>query len=203
MIGRLKGILVEKSPPELLIDVNGVGYEVQAPMTTVFSLPDNGQEVTLFTHLSVSENAHNLFAFGTKTDRQLFRELIKVNGVGPKLAIAILSGMTADEFVRCVHDGEATVLVKLPGVGKKTAERLIIEMRDRLKDWGSATVNNIEAPNMISNQTSKKDIHREAESALIALGYKPQDAAKAIGRIKEDVDSSAELIRLALKNMGK
>lgn len=202
MIGRLKGTLIEKTPPELLIDVNGVGYEVQAPMTTIFNLPESGSEVTLFTHLSVSENAHNLFAFGSKNERQLFRELIKVNGVGPKLAIAILSGMTADEFVRCVHDGDSAVLVKLPGVGKKTAERLIIEMRDRLKDWGVPAVTNVDSPNLVSGQ-SGNDIHREAESALISLGYKPQDAAKAIGRIKEEATSSAELIRLALKNMGK
>ncbi len=202
MIGRLKGVLVEKSPPELLIDVQGVGYEVQAPMTTIFNLPENGSEVVLFTHLSVSENAHNLYAFGSKKDRQLFRELIKVNGVGPKLAVAILSGMTVDEFVRCVHDGEVSVLVKLPGVGKKTAERLIIEMKDRLKDWGLSPTSTIEAPHFISG-VPQDNIHKEAESALVALGYKPQDAAKAIGRIKDDVTSSAELIRLALKNMGK
>ena len=202
MIGRLKGILIEKAPPELLIDVQGVGYEVQAPMTTIFNLPENGQEVVLFTHLSVSENAHNLFAFGTKKDRQLFRELIKVNGVGPKLAVAILSGMTADEFVRCVHDGDSAVLVKLPGVGKKTAERLIIEMRDRLKDWGVPHSTTMEAPTLVAGEAAN-DIVREAESALIALGYKPQDASKAISRIKEEVSTSAELIRLALKNMGK
>jgi Holliday junction DNA helicase RuvA len=202
VIGRLTGVLVEKAPPELLIDVQGVGYEVQAPMTTIFILPETGQTVTLFTHLSVSENAHNLYAFGSKTDRQLFRELIKVNGVGPKLAVAILSGMTADEFARCVHDGEVSVLVKLPGVGKKTAERLIIEMKDRLKDWGAADISTIQQPNLVAGE-SASDLAREAESALIALGYKPQDATKAVGRIKDHVSSSAELIKLALQNMGK
>ncbi len=202
MIGRLTGILVEKTPPELVIDVQGVGYEVQAPMTTIFNLPETGIEVTLFTHLSVSENAHNLYAFGSKKDRQLFRELIKVNGVGPKLAVAILSGMTADEFVRCVNVGDTALLVKLPGVGKKTAERLVIEMKDRLKGWDTALTSSISAPELVSGEASN-DVIREAESALIALGYKPQDAAKAISRIEETVDSSAELIRLALKNMGK
>ncbi|NVJ59892.1 MAG: Holliday junction branch migration protein RuvA [Gammaproteobacteria bacterium] len=202
MIGRLTGILLEKAPPELVIDVNGVGYELQAPMTTIFNLPENGQRVTLFTHLSVSENAHNLFGFGAKQDRQLFRELIKVNGVGPKLAVAILSGMTTDEFVRCVHDGEVSQLVKLPGVGKKTAERLIIEMKDRLKDWGFTAGSKSES-SAESSSNSSSDIQREAESALIALGYKPQDAAKAVSRVKGEASTSAELIRLALKNMGK
>lgn len=202
MIGRLKGTIVEKAPPELLIDVNGVGYEVQAPMTTIFNLPDVGHTVTLFTHLSVSENAQNLYAFGSKKDRQMFRELIKVSGVGPKLGIAILSGMTADEFVANVNEGESSALVKLPGVGKKTADRLIIEMRDRLKGWSSAAVS-VGANNQSTGTGSSHSLKQEAESALIALGYKPQDAAKAISRIKDDVTSSGELIRLALKNMGK
>jgi len=198
LIGRLKGTIVEKAPPELLIDVNGVGYEVQAPMTTIFNLPDVGHTVTLFTHLSVSENAQNLYAFGSKKDRQMFRELIK----GPKLGIAILSGMTADEFVANVNEGESSALVKLPGVGKKTADRLIIEMRDRLKGWSSAAVS-VGANNQSTGTGSSHSLKQEAESALIALGYKPQDAAKAISRIKDDVTSSGELIRLALKNMGK
>jgi Holliday junction DNA helicase RuvA len=193
---------VEKTPPELVIDVQGVGYEVQAPMTTIFNLPETGTQVTLFTHLSVSENAHNLYAFGSKKERQLFRELIKVNGVGPKLAVAILSGMTADEFVRCVTVGDTGLLVKLPGVGKKTAERLIIEMKDRLKGWDTTLSSSTSTNGQAVIDTSKA-VFQEAESALIALGYKPQDAARAISRIDQDVDSSAELIRLALKNMGK
>ncbi|NVJ50713.1 MAG: Holliday junction branch migration protein RuvA [Gammaproteobacteria bacterium] len=201
MIGRICGTLIEKSPPYLLVDVQGVGYEVQAPMTTHFQLPEAGKTVTLFTHLSVSENAHNLFAFHSKRDRQLFRELIKVNGVGPKLAIAILSGMTADEFVQNVHEGDSQGLVKLPGVGKKTAERLIVEMKDRLKDWSGNSVASGTVASAAASGAS--DIEREAESALVALGYKPQDAAKAISRIRDQAESSAELIRLALKNMGK
>ncbi len=201
MIGRLKGVLVEKSPPDILIDVQGVGYEVTAPMTTVFELPDVGQEVTVFTHLAVSENAHHLYAFATKKDRSLFRELIKVNGVGPKLAIGILSSMNVDEFVSAVHAGDTAGLVKLPGVGKKTAERLVIEMRDRLKDWALSTGAVLKQAEVQSGVG--QDLQREAESALIALGYKPQDAAKAVSRIKDEVKNSAELIRLALKNMGK
>ncbi|MCO7224783.1 Holliday junction branch migration protein RuvA [Pleionea sp. CnH1-48] len=203
MIGRLKGTLIEKSPPDLLIDVQGVGYEVHAPMTTIFNLPEVGREVVLYTHLSVSENLHSLYAFGSKKEKQLFRELIKVNGVGPKLALAILSGMTADEFVRCVHDGDAAVLVKLPGVGKKTAERLIIEMRDRLKDWGtSASDTSPEAFELVAGQGGGDSV-QEATSALVALGYKPQDASKAINKVKKDANTSEDLIRLALKNMGK
>jgi len=201
LIGRLSGMLIEKSPPNLVIDVQGVGYEVQAPMTTIFQLPEVGEKITLFTHLSVSENAHNLYAFHSKSDRQLFRELIKVNGVGPKLAIAILSGMTADEYVRCVHDGDTQLLVKLPGVGKKTAERLVVEMKDRLQDWGTSLPTGVASTSV--SKTQATDVTREAESALIALGYKPQDAAKAISRIDDEISSSAELIRLALKNMGK
>lgn len=200
MIGRLNGILLEKQPPFLLLDVNGVGYECQAPMNTIYQLPEVGQQAVLHTHLSVSENAHTLFAFFSLEERKLFRELIKVNGVGPKLALAILSAMNAIEFVQHVNHGEASTLVKIPGVGKKTAERLIVEMKDRLKDWGVPEKS-------LSDQTSSspsvmhKDNIQEAVSGLVALGYRPVDASKAISKLEDDSLPAASLIRLALKNM--
>ena len=140
MIGRLRGILAEKKPPYLLLDVNGVGYELEAPMGTIFQLPEVGAEVTLHTHLAVRDDAHLLFAFATEAERTLFRTLIKVNGVGAKLALTILSGISADDFARCVQESDTASLVRLPGVGKKTAERLVVEMRDRLDDWQPAPV---------------------------------------------------------------
>lgn len=198
MIGRLKGILLEKQPPFILIDVNGVGYECQAPMNTIYNLPDIESPVILHTHLSVSENSHTLFAFYSLEERSLFRELIKVNGVGPKLALAILSAMSAIEFVQNVREGDVVRLVKIPGVGKKTAERLIIEMKDRLKDWS--------VPSNASNLHDELPIIRsshveEAISALIALGYKQQAASQAINKVGDDTLPSASLIRQALKNM--
>ena len=198
MIGRLKGILLEKQPPFLLIDVNGVGYECQAPMNTIYNLPEIESSVVLHTHLSVSENAHTLFAFYSLEERSMFRELIKVNGVGPKLALAILSAMNAMEFAQNVHNGEVNSLVKIPGVGKKTAERLIIEMKDRLKDWKINDNGSKLASENVTFKTSQID---EAVSALVALGYKPQMASKAISQIGDDSLPSASLIRLALKNM--
>lgn len=200
MIGRLNGILLEKQPPFILIDVNGVGYECQAPMNTIYHLPEVGQKTILHTHLSVSENSHTLFAFFSLEERKLFRELIKVNGVGPKLALAILSAMNAVEFVQNIRQGEVNTLVKIPGVGKKTAERLIIEMKDRLKDWFTDSVeqNNLNMSAPISNQ---KASIQEAISALVSLGYKPVDASKAISKLEDDSLPAATLIRLALKNM--
>lgn len=202
MIGRLTGRLIEKQPPHLLIDVNGVGYEVQAPMTSIYSLPALGEPVTLFTHFSVSENAQQLFAFKDKTDRSLFRHLIKVNGVGPKLALSILSGIETPTFVRAINAGDSTTLVKIPGIGKKTAERLVVEMQDRLKDWGANEPNNGLHTQAITEEPSSNDLIAEAESALIALGYKPTEAAKAVNRAaQEPFDSSEALIRSALKSM--
>src|SRR6185295_11978133 len=178
MIGRIRGKLLEKQAPELLVDVNGVGYEIQAPMTTIYQLPALGENVELFTHLVVREDAHLLFGFASLPDRALFRALIKVNGVGPKLALTILSGMDVADFVRCVRDNDAAGLVKLPGVGKKTAERLLIEMRDRLRDWHADGV----AVGAGSAQlpSGGNDQLLEAESALISLGYKPQEATRMI-----------------------
>lgn len=201
MIGRLSGVLLEKQPPFILVDCNGVGYECQAPMNTIYNLPEAGQKVVLHTHLSINENAHTLFAFYSLEERKLFRELIKVNGVGPKLALAILSAMNAVEFVQNVHHGEASTLVKIPGVGKKTAERLIVEMKDRLKDWDVAPIGDLDlSPSSESSLSSSSNV-QEAVSGLVALGYKPVQASKAISQVNDDSLPAATLIRLALKNM--
>ena len=202
MIGRLRGILVEKQPPYLLLDVMGVGYELQAPMTTFYRLPALGQEVVLHTHLSISENLHQLFAFAEQRDRSLFRTLIKVSGVGPKLAVAILSGMEFDDIARSVRDNNVKALTKVPGIGQKTAERLVIELRDRLKNW-DLPQGDLLAHGEIQAIASDNDIYAEAESALIALGYKPVDSAKMIAAAaKQKPDArSEELIRLALRSL--
>jgi Holliday junction DNA helicase RuvA len=204
VIGRLSGILIEKQAPYLLIDVAGVGYEVQAPMTSFYPLPATGEKVVMHTHLSVSENAHQLFAFYTVDERLLFRTLIKVSGVGPKMALAILSGMPVNEFVHCVKSDNVAALVRVPGVGKKTAERLIIEVKDRLDDLfdntgGGATQATDE--NYLSTSTPNAVI-TDAESALIALGYKPAQAAQMISAAQklETVTTSEALIRLSLKS---
>ncbi|WP_028294197.1 Holliday junction branch migration protein RuvA [Oceanobacter kriegii] len=198
MIGRLQGILLEKSAPELLLDVNGVGYEIQAPISTFAVLGRIGDPVILYTHLAIREDAHQLYGFSDKSQRTLFRTLIKVSGVGPKLALAILSGMDVNAFASCVHAEDVTALTKLPGVGKKTAERLIVEMRDRLKEWQSAgplwdAVDQQE-------QASADSMLQDAESALVALGYKPTEAAKMLNKVAGQADSSEDLIRLALRN---
>ena len=198
MIGRLSGVLLEKQAPDLLLDVQGVGYEVQVSLTTFFELPNTGEPVTLYTHFVVRDDAQLLYGFSEQRERELFRTLIKVNGVGPKMALAILSGMNADEFVRCVQSNDAAALVRLPGVGKKTAERLIIEMRDRLKDWG------VDADAPAAQQAAPTvSVSEEAESALIALGYKPQEAARMISAAAKETDnpSCEALIRLALKKL--
>ncbi|NNL99544.1 MAG: Holliday junction branch migration protein RuvA, partial [Gammaproteobacteria bacterium] len=135
MIGRIHGALISMQPPWLVIDVHGVGYEIEAPMTTIYTLPAVGSDVTLFTHYQVRDDAHLLYGFATQDERRLFRTLLKVSGVGAKLALTILSGIEANAFAQCVNEGNAAKLVQLPGVGKKTAERLIVEMRDRLDDW--------------------------------------------------------------------
>ena len=202
MIGRLRGTVIEKQPPYLLLDVNGVGYELQAPMTTFYRLPSLGVEVVLHTHLSITENLHQLFAFIDQRDRALFRTLIKVNGVGPKLAIAILSGMEADDIARCVREHNITALTKLPGIGKKTAERLVIELQDRLKTWDLPHAEHL-PDNHQQGVLNTNEVLAEAESALIALGYKPVDAAKMIASAAKHHPeaSSQELIRLALRSI--
>lgn len=202
MIGRLRGTLIEKQPPYLLLDVNGVGYELQAPMTTFYRLPALGVEVVLHTHLSITENLHQLFGFAEPRDRSLFRTLIKVSGVGPKLAVAILSGMESDDIARCVRDNNITALTKVPGIGKKTAERLVIELRDRLKNW-DLPHSDLLAHSEIQQLAATNDSYAEAESALIALGYKPVEAAKMIASASKQKPEakSEELIRLALRTI--
>ncbi|MDO8842820.1 MAG: Holliday junction branch migration protein RuvA [Methylicorpusculum sp.] len=201
MIGFLSGKLVVKAPPQLVIDVNGVGYEVEAPMTTFYNLPALGAPVTLFTHLVVREDAHILFGFSTETDRLMFRALIKVNGVGPKLALTILSGQSAEDFHRCIHNNDTQALVRLPGVGKKTAERLIIEMRDRLPDLGDepGSANSQDASVLLPELKPQQ----EAISALCALGYKPVDAAKMVRSIPVEGKTCEAIIRLALQGASR
>ncbi len=193
MIGRLSGTLLHKQAPELLLDVAGVGYELLASMTTFIDLPEIDNKVTLFTHLIVREDAHTLYAFSSEKERALFRILLKVNGVGPKMALAIVSGMTANEFAQRIHANDVAGLTRLPGVGKKTAERLIIEMRDRLPepsegldDTGQATL-------------VPRNLEEEAVGALLALGYKPAQASKMIASFSGDNLSVEEIVRNALK----
>lgn len=202
MIGRLKGTLLEKQAPRLLLDVNGVGYEVEVPMTTLYRLPELGQNVTLHTHFVVREDAQLLYGFFEKAERELFRQLIKVNGVGPKMALTILSGMEGAEFVRCVQDHDINTLVKLPGVGKKTAERLLVEMQDRLKEFSQWLPQLPSTMPTTGKRTEKIEIS-EAESALIALGYRPQEAAKAIAALNTEGLRSEDIIKQALRNMVK
>ncbi|MDO3388809.1 Holliday junction branch migration protein RuvA [Gilvimarinus sp. SDUM040013] len=199
MIGRLHGTLLEKQAPFLLLDVSGVGYELQAPMTTFYALPELNQTATLYTHLAVSETAQQLFGFARRSDRDLFRTLIKVNGVGPKMAVAILSGMDAGQIARCVHEDNVTALVKVPGVGKKTAERLVIELRDKLA--APATGGDLLSP--APSAAASVGADSEAESALIALGYKPTEATRMVAAAKrvQPEASAQELIRLSLKKV--
>jgi Holliday junction DNA helicase RuvA len=200
MIGRLTGEVVYKHPPFLMVDVNGVGYELEAPMSTFYDLPLNGGKVTLFTHLAIRDDAHVLYGFASESERALFRNLLKVSGVGAKMALAILSGMTADEFARCVQADDSAALVRLPGIGKKTAERLIIEMRDRLDrlEVGFAPAAGgarAAAPALAETPVS------DAVGALIALGYKPNDASRMVRSVESEGLSSEEIIRQALKNV--
>ncbi len=200
MIGQIQGIVVEKNVPHVLIDVQGIGYEIETSMSTFFQLPEINQKIKLFTHLTVREDAHILYGFIDQEERLLFRTLIKINGVGPKLALAILSSIQPHAFVQCIQDGDAASLVRIPGVGKKTAERLVIEMRDKVSEWQLPTA--MPAGPLTSQVALMNNAVSEATSALITLGYKPQEASKAINRINHDDSlSSEDLIRLALKNM--
>lgn len=202
MIGRLRGIILSKQAPELMLEVNGVGYELQASLTTFADLPEIDQETILHTHFVVREDAQTLYAFSSTQERSLFRTLLKVNGVGPKMALAIVSGMTAPEFVRFIDAGDSTALTRLPGVGKKTAERLIIEMRDRLKDI-EASPSDTTKGDTAKPALPLHSLEEEAVNALIALGYKPVQASKMIAKVANAHDDAAlgteELIRIALK----
>lgn len=198
MIGRLRGTLLEKQPPWMVVDVNGVGYELEASMNTLVSLPVSGEPVSIYTHLVVRDDAHLLYGFAREQERALFRALIKVNGVGPRLALAILSGMDEDAFIRCVLDDDAKALTRLPGVGKKTAERLIIEMRDRFPHWEAPreTLPGFEnRPGATSSP--RQDPLADAESALISLGYKPAEAARMLVGLEQEPSTEA-MIKAAL-----
>lgn len=200
MIGRLRGTLAEKQPPHLILDVNGVGYELEVPMTTLYRLPSVGEPVTLHTHLVVREDAQLLYGFFEKRERELFRELIRLNGVGPKLALALMSGLEVDELVRCVQAQDTSVLVKVPGVGKKTAERLLVELKDRFKAWENipSIAPLVAEPQRLGTVSSAE---QDAVSALVSLGYKPQEASRAVSAVMEDGLSSEDLIRRALRGM--
>ncbi|MFT7299580.1 MAG: Holliday junction DNA helicase RuvA [Porticoccus sp.] len=199
MIGRIEGILLEKQAPELLIDIQGLGYEVLVSLNTFFDLPALGEKITLRTHFVVREDVQQLYGFVDTRERELFRSLIKVSGVGPKMALAILSGMTTTDFVHSVQTNDTATLVKLPGVGKKTAERLIVEMRDRLENFGGAASLGMSS----ASADNQPNAVKEAESALITLGYKPQEAARMVNACTGEEKTSQELIRQALKSMIK
>lgn len=196
MIGSLRGRLAAKHPPQLLLDVGGVGYELEAPMSTFYGLPATGAEVSLFTHLVVREDAHVLFAFGTERERRLFRELIKVSNVGPKLALALLSGMSVDSFLLCIEAQDADTLVRIPGVGRKTAERLLIEMRDRVKNLAGLQIG---ASSVEVAAGTGHGAQAEAFSALVALGYKPAEVTRLLKAVDASAQTTEELIRGALQ----
>ncbi|NDV91173.1 Holliday junction branch migration protein RuvA [Alteromonas sp. 345S023] len=203
MIGRIRGTLAEKQPPEILVDVAGVGYEIHMPMTSFYQLPSIGEEVVVFTHFVVREDAQLLFGFADKMERGLFRELIKANGVGPKLGLAILSGMSAAQFLSSVQNEDVSALVSLPGIGKKTAERLVVELKDRLAKFGKTQSIVMPPPSsdLLNANTvvPLNDTREDAQSALIALGYKPAQASKLVESVYQEGMESESLIREALK----
>ncbi len=198
MIGRLRGRVVHKQPPFLLLDVNGVGYEIEAPMSTFYVLPAGDEPIILHTHLAIRDDAHVLYGFARPGDRQLFRDLLRVSGVGGKMALAILSGMTAEEFALCVQSGDTVALTRLPGIGKKTAERLVIEMRDRLEklDLGGAG-SSVTGGAPVAATTGSADA--DAVSALIALGYKGSEASRMVRAVYQSGMDTEQTIRAALQ----
>ena len=197
MIGSVRGRIASKTPPQLRVDVGGIGYELEAPMSTFFHLPGVGEEVALLTHLVVREDAHILYAFGTEAERRLFRSLIKVSGVGPKIALALLSGISVEAFSRCVMNEDITALTKVPGIGRKTAERLVVEMRDRLKDPEiPASIGAVPVAVGASPEN-------EAYGALIALGYRPAEATRLLKAVGPGTHSTEELIRRALQGASR
>jgi Holliday junction DNA helicase RuvA len=194
MIGRLKGILLEKQPPAILLDVNGVGYELEASMSTFYTLPECGDTVTLHTHMVVREDAQLLYGFSSQSERLMFRTLIKISGVGPKLALTILSGMSAEDFSRCIMEGDSRALTQLPGVGKKTAERLVVELKDRLEK-----TEGVKLPGQSPAAKVGDNPVNDAVSALISLGYKAQQASQMVRTVDVEGKSTEEIIRAALQ----
>jgi holliday junction DNA helicase RuvA len=194
MIGRLRGILLQKQPPHLLVDVAGVAYEVDAPMSTFYDLPEVGKEVILHTHLAIKEDAHSLYGFASESDRTLFRTLLKITGVGAKMALAVLSGASVAEFTRLIQTADVTALTRIPGVGKKTAERMIVELKDKLGSFSSAGI----ALGRIAGSVAA-DPQTEATVALGALGYKPIEVQALLKKVDATGLSAEELIRRALQ----
>jgi Holliday junction DNA helicase RuvA len=197
MIGRITGRLLLKQPPLLIVDVGGVGYEIEAPMSTFYRLPAVGEAVTLYTHLTIRDDAHLLFGFGSGTEKTLFRELIKVSGVGPKLALTVLSGGSAEDFWNTIRAGDVARLTKLPGVGRKTAERLIVEMRDKAGGEGEAGV-----PGAMSPAQAGSPL-QEARSALSALGYKPAEVQRFTDAVHKEGMSTEQIIQEALRRAAR
>ena len=192
MIGHLRGRLVRKAPPALIIDVNGVGYELEAPMSTFYRLPEIGSEVELATHLVVREDAHLLYGFATEDERRLFRDLLRVTGIGPKIGLALLSGIDVDTFMRCVEAQDVDALTRIPGIGRKTAERLLIEMRDRIRALGQLPAH-APVPGGVAGARA------EAYAALVALGYRPVEVNRLLQGVEQDGAGTEELIRRALQ----
>ena len=199
MIGFLKGRLALKQPPNLLVDVNGVGYELEAPMSTFYGLPAAGEPVALYTHLVVREDAHILFGFGTDAERRLFRGLLKVSGVGPKIALGILSGASVDDFLRIIDAEDVAMLTRIPGIGRKTAERVIIEMRDSAQKLAVPS----SGVGAAANSPGALNAQSEAFGALVALGYKPPEATRLLKAADEPGLTTTEIIRRALKSAAK
>jgi len=198
VIGRLAGLLVEKTPPSLVLDVQGVGYEVDAPMSTFYNLPMVGEPVTLLTHLVVREDAQLLYGFSTAAERALFRMLLKVNGVGAKVALSILSGMTLEEFFHCLGRQDARALTRIPGIGKKTAERLVVELKDKADDLSPQLTSDVAGVDTSTGDTMRT----QAETALIALSYKPAEAARMLDKSADPSHASVEaMIRAALRSV--
>ena len=198
MIGRIQGVLLEKQAPALLVDVQGVGYELEASMSTFYHLPECGETITLHTHLVVREDAHLLYGFASLAERMMFRSLIKISGVGPKLALTILSGISAEEFTRCIMEGDSKALTQLPGVGKKTAERLVVELKDKL-DAGDC---GISLPKTAATTAVQDNPVNDAVSALISLGYKAQQASQMVRNLDIEGKSTEDIIRAALQGAG-
>jgi Holliday junction DNA helicase RuvA len=192
MIGSVRGRIVSKTPPQLTVEAGGLGYELEAPMSTFFLLPAVGEEVRLLTHLVVREDAHILYAFATENERRLFRSLIKVSGVGPKIALALLSGISVEAFAQCVQNQDIAALTRVPGIGRKTAERLVVEMRDRLGPTADPAVTS-------ATSTPSPNPEAEALGALVALGYKPAEATRLLKAAGPGTHSTEELIRRALQ----
>ncbi len=202
MIGRLSGTLVRKEPPVLVVDVGGVGYECEAPMTTFYDLPPLGERVVLYTHLVVREDALALYGFARESQRRLFRDLLRVSGVGPRVALAVLSGLSDEEFARCVREQDVGRLSKVPGIGRKTAERLIVEMRDKLPAAPAAAAAGAHTAEAAEAATVPDPVS-EAVSALVALGYKPNEASQMVRRVRTEGLATEEIIRQALKGVAR